>query len=60
MKPSPRWQWPYPQTWRQVFTVIIGLDIAFLAAAYLLDWLNQALPNCLASLQALAHTLIGR
>ena len=60
MKPSRPWQWPYPQTWRQVFTVIIGLDIAFLAVAFLLDWLHRALPNCLATLRALAHTLIGR
>ena len=43
MRPIRRWQWPYPQTWRQVFTVIIGLDLAFLAVVFLLDWLKQTL-----------------
>jgi len=60
MKPSRPWQWPYPQTWGQVFRDITALLLGFLAAAYALDYLNHTLPNCLASLQALAHTLIGR
>ncbi len=60
MKPSRPWQWPYPQTWGQVFRDITLLLLGFLAAVYLFDWLHQALPNCLASLRALAHTLIGR
>jgi len=48
MKPDatkePAWTWPYPQTWGQVYRDIAALLIAFLAAAYLLDWLKGLLP----------------
>ncbi len=60
MTPLEPWQWPYPQTWGQVFRDLAALLIGFLAAVYLFDWLDQALPNCLATLRALAPTLIGR
>jgi len=38
-----RWQWPHPQSWGEVFGVIIGLLVAFLAMAFLLDWLKNIL-----------------
>ena len=38
-----RWQWPHARSWRQVYAVIIGLLLGFLALAYALDWLKQAL-----------------
>jgi len=43
MKPPRPWQWPYPQTWSQVFRDIAALLLGFLALAYLLDWLEQVL-----------------
>lgn len=43
MRPFPSWQWPHPQTWAEVYAVIIGLLVGFLAVVYALDWLNQVL-----------------
>ena len=43
MRPFHPWQWPHPRTWCEVYAVIIGLDLAFLAVAYALDGLKQAL-----------------
>lgn len=43
MKPNRPWQWPYPQTWGQVYRDIALLLLGFLAAAYALDWLERAL-----------------
>jgi len=60
MKPSRRWQWPYPHSWAQVYRDIAALLLGLLATAYALDYLNHALPNSLATLQTLAHKLIGR
>ena len=37
--------WLPPQTWPEAFAVIIGLDIAFLGVAFLLDWLYGLLPR---------------
>ena len=41
MRPWRRWQWPHPQSWREVYAVIIGLLVGFLTVAYALDWLKQ-------------------
>ena len=43
MRPWRPWQWPHPQSWREVYAVITGLLLGFLAVAYALDWLKQAL-----------------
>ena len=43
MKPSRPWQWPYPQTWGQVYRDIALLLLGFLAVAYALDWLERVL-----------------
>ena len=37
------WRWPHPQSWCEVYVVIIGLLLSFLALAYVLDWLKQVL-----------------
>ncbi len=38
-----QWRWPHPQSWREVYALLIGLLVAFLAVAYVLAWLKQAL-----------------
>lgn len=43
MRPFRPWQWPHPRSWTEAYAVIIGLDLAFLALAFLLDWLKQML-----------------
>ena len=43
MRPFHPWQWPHPQSWGEVYAVITGLLVGFLAVAYALDWLKQAL-----------------
>jgi len=35
--------WLPPQTWPEVFAVIIGLDLLVLGVAFLLDWLKTVL-----------------
>ena len=37
------WQWPRPRSWREVYAVILGLLVGFLAVAYALDWLKGVL-----------------
>ena len=37
------WQWPRPRSWREVYAVILTMLAGFLALAYVLDWLKQAL-----------------
>ncbi len=37
------WLWLPPQTWPETFAAIIGLDLTFLAVAFLLDWLKAVL-----------------
>lgn len=43
MRPFRRWRWPWPRSWREVYAVIIGLLLGFLAVAYGLDWVKQVL-----------------
>jgi len=43
MRPFRPWRPPWPQTWGQVYAVIIALLLGFLALAYALDCLKQAL-----------------
>jgi len=43
MRPFRPWQWPHPRSWREVYAVIIGLLLGFLALAYALDFLKQVL-----------------
>lgn len=43
MRPLRRWQWPHPQTWGEVYAVILGLLVTFLAVAYALDRRKQVL-----------------
>jgi len=37
------WRWPHPRSWCEVYAVILTMLVGFLAMAFLLDWLNQAL-----------------
>lgn len=37
------WCWPHPQSWCEIYAVIIGLLLAFLAVAFALHWLKQTL-----------------
>jgi len=37
------WRWPHPRSWREVYAVIIGLLLGFLAAVFLADWLGGIL-----------------
>ena len=37
------WRWPHPRSWCEVYGVIIGLLLGFLALAFLLDWLGGVL-----------------
>ena len=39
----PEWRWPWPQTWGQVYAVILSMLLGFLAVAYALDWLRRVL-----------------
>jgi len=43
VRPFRRWEWPHPQSWREVYAVILAMLLGFLALAYVLDWLRQAL-----------------
>lgn len=63
MKPRPPLQplrhWAHRHPWAYVFTVIIGLELAFLALALLLDYLKAAPPlflYCLLHLLSLTET----
>ena len=38
-----RWQWPWPQTWAQVFGTLALMLLGFLAAVFLADWLAGVL-----------------
>lgn len=37
------WAWLPPQTWPEIYAVIFTMLVAFLAAAYLIDWLKPVL-----------------
>ena len=39
----PKWEWPWPQSWGQVFGLLAAFLLGFLALAFLADWLRQVL-----------------
>jgi len=43
VRPFRPWQWPHPQSWREVYAVIVTMLVGFLGLAFLLDWLRQVL-----------------
>ena len=43
MRPFRRWRWPHPRSWCEVYAVIIGLLVGFLALAYVLYFVKQVL-----------------
>lgn len=43
MRPFQPCRWPWPQTWGQVFGTLAVMLLGFLALAFLLAWLKQAL-----------------
>ncbi|GAG05486.1 unnamed protein product, partial [marine sediment metagenome] len=36
-----KWEWPWPQSWGQVFGLLVVFLPGFLAVVYGVDWLKQ-------------------